>query len=228
MHIRWYGHSAFLLSGRKARLMIDPFGDGGALAASGRRFDYPPIDGVDADLLLITHEHVDHNNAAAVTTEPQIIRAAPGRFETPLGEVVGIASEHDDAAGTERGANTIYRFELGGLQGCHLGDFGQRQLRDAQRVGIGSPDVLFVPVGGGPTIGATEAATLVRELEPPIVVPMHYRTDAIDFLSPVEHFVDELEEDVDVVWLDEPEFDAAALPGGGAAMSLVIPRAPLA
>jgi L-ascorbate metabolism protein UlaG (beta-lactamase superfamily) len=95
-------------------------------------------------------------------------------------------------------------------------------------VAIGSPDVLFVPVGGGPTIGAIEAATLVHKLGPPIVVPMHYRTDAVDFLSPVEPFVDELEEDVDVIWPDEPEFDATALAGGGAAMSLLIPRAPLA
>ena len=69
----------------------------------------------------------------------------------------------------------------------------------------------------------------MRDLAPAIVVPMHYRTDAIDFLAPVEQFVDELDEldeDVDVVWLGEPEFDAAALAGGGSAMSLVIPRAP--
>ena len=227
MHVRWYGQSAFLLSEGEGRLIIDPFGDGKALAGRGLRFEYPTIDGVDADLLLITHDHFDHNNAAAVTGEPQVIRAAAGRFDTPFGEVVGIASEHDDAAGTERGANTIYRFALGELQACHLGDFGQHELRDAQREAIGSPDLLFVPVGGGPTIGASQAATLVRELAPRIVVPMHYRTDAVDFLEPVEPFVDELDEDVDVVWLDEPEFDATALPAGAAATSLVIPRAPL-
>jgi L-ascorbate metabolism protein UlaG (beta-lactamase superfamily) len=108
-----------------------------------------------------------------------------------------------------------------------VGDLGQRELRDAQREAIGSPDLLFVPVGGGATMGPAEAATLVRQLAPRIVVPMHYRTDALDFLGPVEPFVDELDEDVDVVWLDEPEFDASALPDGGASMSLVIPRAPL-
>jgi L-ascorbate metabolism protein UlaG (beta-lactamase superfamily) len=227
MHVRWYGQSAFLLSEGERRLMIDPFGDGKALAGRGLRFQYPPIDGVDAELLLITHEHFDHNNAAAVTGEPHVLRAAAGRFDTPFGEVVGIASEHDDAAGTERGANTIYRFVLDGLEACHLGDFGQHELRAAQGEAIGSPDVLFVPVGGGPTIGASQAAALVRELGPRIVVPMHYRTDAVDILEPVEPFVDELDEDVDVVWLDEPEFDATALPARAAATSLVIPRAPL-
>jgi L-ascorbate metabolism protein UlaG (beta-lactamase superfamily) len=227
MHVRWYGQSAFLLSEGERRLIIDPFAHGKALADRGLRFEYPPIEGVDVDLLLITHEHFDHNNAEAVTGEPHAIRAAAGRFETPLGEVVGIASEHDDSAGTERGANVIYRFALGGLEACHVGDLGQRELRDAQREAIGSPDLLFVPVGGGATMGPAEAATLVRQLAPRIVVPMHYRTDALDFLGPVEPFVDELDEDVDVVWLDEPEFDASALPDGGASMSLVIPRAPL-
>jgi L-ascorbate metabolism protein UlaG (beta-lactamase superfamily) len=114
-----------------------------------------------------------------VVGEAQVIRAAAGRFDTPLGEVVGIASEHDDAAGTERGANTIYRFTVGGFEACHLGDLGQRELRDPQRAAMGSPDLLFVPVGGGPTIGPSEAATIVRDLGPRIVVPMHFRTPAL-------------------------------------------------
>ena len=95
MHVCWYGQSAFLLSEGERRLMIDPFGDGKALAGRGLRFQYPQIGGVDAELLLITHEHSDHNNAAAVAGEPHVIRAAVGRFDTPFGEVVGIASEHD-------------------------------------------------------------------------------------------------------------------------------------
>jgi L-ascorbate metabolism protein UlaG (beta-lactamase superfamily) len=227
MQIRWYGQSAFLLFEGERRLMIDPFGDGKALAARGRRFEYPPIEALEADLLLITHEHFDQNNADAVVGEAQVIRAAAGRFDTPLGEVVGIASEHDDAAGTERGANTIYRFTVGGFEACHLGDLGQRELRDPQRAAMGSPDLLFVPVGGGPTIGPSEAATIVRDLGPRIVVPMHFRTPAVDFVGPVEPFVDELDEDVDVVWLDEPEFDATARPSGATATSLVIPRAPI-
>ena len=102
MHVRWFGQSAFLLSDGERRLMVDPFGDGKALAASGRRFDYHPIDGIHADLLLITHEHFDHNAAEVAGGDPVVLRSTAGRLESPVGEVVAIASEHDDQAGTAR------------------------------------------------------------------------------------------------------------------------------
>ena len=92
-----------------------------------------------------------------------------------MGEVVGIASEHDDVAGTKRGANTIFRFSLDGLSFAHLGDFGQPALRPEQRAALGAVDVLFMPVGGGPTIGGEAAAALVREVAPRLVIPMRLR-----------------------------------------------------
>ena len=109
-----------------------------------------------------------------------------------MGEVVAVASEHDDEAGTTRGANTIVCFSLDGVRVCHLGDFGQRALRPEQREAIGEVDVLFVPVGGGPTIGGAAAAELVRSLAPRLVVPMHYRTPAVNFLEPPDELLDAL------------------------------------
>ena len=184
MRIRWYGQSSFLLDGEKA-VFIDPFSE--TLSASGR-FRYPPIEGVVADLLLVTHEHGDHNGVDAVGGEPTVLRA-PGTYESPVGEVVGIASEHDAAAGTQRGPNTIFRFTLDGLSVAHLGDFGQSALREEQRSALGDVDVLFLPIGGGPTVGGEAAAALVRELDPRLVIPMHYRTEAIDFLEPPDAFL---------------------------------------
>ncbi|MBV8480695.1 MAG: MBL fold metallo-hydrolase, partial [Actinobacteria bacterium] len=102
MRIRWFGQSSFLLSG-ESDVFIDPFGDMSAAAARGLVFDYPPIDGVEADLLLVTHEHGDHNAVDVIGGSPAVIRSTAGRFESPVGEVVGIASEHDEAAGTQRG-----------------------------------------------------------------------------------------------------------------------------
>jgi L-ascorbate metabolism protein UlaG (beta-lactamase superfamily) len=72
---------------------------------------------------------------------------------------------------------------------CHFGDFGQSSLRPEQREAIGSVDLLFLPVGGGPTIGAEQAAEITRALDPRWVVPMHYRTPAIDFLEPADAFL---------------------------------------
>lgn len=92
--------------------------------------------------------------------------------------------EHDDVAGTKRGPNTIFRFTLDGLRICHFGDFGQAELRAEQQRAIGDLDVLFLPVGGGPTVGGESAAAIVRTLRPRLVVPMHYRTSAVNFLEP--------------------------------------------
>jgi L-ascorbate metabolism protein UlaG (beta-lactamase superfamily) len=171
---------------------VDPFGDMSTAAARGIEFNYPPIEGVTADLVLVTHEHGDHNGVDVVGGSPVVLRSTAGRLDSPLGEVVAIASEHDDVAGTARGPNTVFCFSLDGLRICHLGDFGQPALRPEQREAIGPVDVLFVPVGGGPTIGGVAAAELVRSLAPRLVVPMHYRTAAVNFLEPPDEFLEAL------------------------------------
>jgi L-ascorbate metabolism protein UlaG (beta-lactamase superfamily) len=189
MRIRWYGQSAFRLEGERS-VVIDPFGDFRERAAGrGIVFAYPPVEQRDADVLLITHEHGDHNAAERVTGDPMTIRSTAGSFDSPVGEIVAVASEHDDEAGTRRGPNSIFRLAFDGLVVCHLGDFGQRALRPEQRTAIGDVDVLFVPVGGGPTVGGAAAAELARSLTPRLVVPMHYRTPAVDFLEPPDEFL---------------------------------------
>ena len=205
MRIRWYGHSTFLISGERA-VFIDPFGEMDGLAARDFRFDYPPVGKVDPDLLLVTHEHFDHNAVEVVGGSPQILRSTAGTFESPVGEVIGVASEHDDAAGTQRGPNTIFRFTLDGLRIAHFGDFGQAELRPDQREAIGEVDVLLLPVGGGPTVGGEEAAAIVRSLRPRLVVPMHYRTEAVNFLDPPDEFLAALGARVERV--DESELEA--------------------
>ncbi len=203
MQIRWYGQSAFELVDAATTVFVDPFGDMSGAAARGLEFAYPAITGVTADLLLVTHEHGDHNGVAAIGGEPRVIRSTAGTWD----DVVGVASEHDALAGTQRGPNTIFCFTLGGKRVCHMGDFGQPALRPEQRAAIGDVDILFLPVGGGPTIGGGQAAAVVRELSPAVVVPMHYRTDAINFLEPPDAFYDALGEPV--TRLDTSTFDPA-------------------
>jgi L-ascorbate metabolism protein UlaG (beta-lactamase superfamily) len=204
MRIRWYGQSTFLISGDRT-VFIDPFGTLDGLAERGLRFDYPPIERVVADLLLVTHEHVDHNAVEVVGGSPQILRSTAGTFDSRVGEVVAVASEHDDAAGTQRGPNTIFRFTLDGLRLCHFGDFGQAELRAEQQRAIGNIDVLLVPVGGGPTVGGESAGAIVRALRPRLVVPMHYRTEAVNFLDPPDDFLAALGARVER--LDESELE---------------------
>jgi L-ascorbate metabolism protein UlaG (beta-lactamase superfamily) len=153
IQIQSYGHSAFHLRGPEHSVFIDPHGPMPGLPV---RFEYPLIRGVTADLLLITHEHPDHNNAGAIENPGQVIRSAAGTHRSSIGGVVSIAPEHDAVAGTVLGANTI---------------------------------VVFSPVGGNDaTLDGQAAARLVHELGPSWAIPMHYQTEATDFLEPVAVF----------------------------------------
>jgi L-ascorbate metabolism protein UlaG (beta-lactamase superfamily) len=222
MQVEWYGQSAFRLTDGATTVFIDPFGDVGALAARGWRFEYPAITGVEADLLLVTHEHRDHNGVEAIGGDPVTLRSTAGRLDSPIGEVLAVASEHDEVAGTERGPNTLFAFTLGGRRIAHFGDFGQRALRDEQADALGSVDVLFVPIGDGVTIGADQAAVIASRLCASVVVPMHYRTERISFLEPVDAF---LEHAARVERLDSPVIDLDALPTDGGPV-VVVPAVP--
>src|SRR5690348_7956139 len=153
MRVDWYGQAAFHLSGGEVTVFIDPIGDTSRLASRGLTLDYPKPEGVTADLVLITHEHADHNGVQTIGGDPAVLRSTAGRLDSPVGEVVAIASEHDEAAGTQRGPNTIFVFTLDGVRVAHFGDFGQTGLRDEQAAAIGEVDLVFLPVGAGPTIG---------------------------------------------------------------------------
>ncbi|HEX2376560.1 MAG TPA: MBL fold metallo-hydrolase [Gaiellales bacterium] len=189
MIVRWHGQSAFTLTGAEHTVAVDPFGPFPPEVAARITFDYPPIEPHPAHLLLVTHEHRDHNAVEVISGEPHVVRSTAGRFETPVGEVIAVASEHDDQAGTARGPNTIYVLTLDGLRIAHFGDLGQAGLRPEQRAAIGDVDLVFVPVGGGPTIDASAAAAIVRELAPAYAIPMHYRTPQIGFLETADAFI---------------------------------------
>jgi len=222
MRIQWYGQSAFSLSGDEASVFIDPFADMTSLAEQGMQWEYPAISAGEPHLLLITHEHLDHNGAEAIEGEPTILRSTAGKLESPIGEIVAVASEHDESAGTERGPNTIFVFSLDGLRIAHFGDFGQAALRDEQAAAIGDVDLVFIPVGGGPTADAAHAREIVDRLRPRWVVPMHYRTHRIGFLEPADEFLDTFGQ---VHRADEPSFDTADLPSGDEPVA-VVPATP--
>jgi L-ascorbate metabolism protein UlaG (beta-lactamase superfamily) len=190
MRVSWHGQSAFTLEGETATAFVDPWGDMSAAASRGIEWGYPEIESpAGVDLLIVTHEHSDHNGVEKIDGEPVLVRSRAGTHESPLGPVVAIASEHDGVAGTERGPNTIVVFDLDGIRVAHFGDFGQPALRPEQRAHLEGVDLLFVPVGGGPTINGATAAGIAIELGASWVVPMHYRTAKINFLEDETGFV---------------------------------------
>ncbi len=184
MDISFLGHACFKIKGKLATVIIDPF----APEIVGLKL---PKD-LTADIVLQTHDHLDHNNVAAVGGEPMVF-SSPGEYEVKGVVITGIASFHDDQEGSVRGRNTIYNVLMDGLNVVHLGDLGQSKLAESQVAAIGEVDILLIPVGSVFTIDGKTAAQIVAQLEPRIIIPMHYFTAGLKFeLDPVEKFLKEM------------------------------------
>ena len=108
---------------------------------------------------------------------------------------------------------------------CHFGDFGQAALRPEQQQAIGEVDVLMLPVGGGATIDGKSAAEIVRALRPRLVIPMHYRTDAVNYFEPVDAFLDAL--GARVQQIDTSEFEAEQFLGTAEDPTVALVAAPV-
>ncbi len=175
MIISWLGHSCFkiILKYNNQDLMIitDPYDK-----SIGLR-----VPKMAADVVTISHQHEDHNNAKAVSGNlsdmPFVIDQA-GEYEIKGIAVSTIKTWHDNKQGEDRGENIIYRFDIEGLSVVHLGDLGHI-LSDEQLEQIGNVDILMIPVGGIYTLNAASASKVVRQIEPRIVIPMHYRDEKV-------------------------------------------------
>ncbi len=182
MTITWFGQSCFRVETKEGSFLFDPFSKDLGLK--------PPR--VKDDLVLITHEHYDHNNTGDVGPETFVIRG-PGEYERKGIAIRGIRSFHDKAQGAERGLNTIYVVTAEEMTVCHLGDMGQEQLTDAQIEDIGDVDILMIPVGGTYTVDYKEAQKIIGQIEPKIIIPMHYKVPGLNMeLDGPEKFIKEI------------------------------------
>jgi len=169
MQIIWHGHSCFQIltprnKGEVTSILIDPFSE-----EIGLR---PPK--LEADIVLMSHDHRGHNNVKTVSGSPFLI-SGPGEYEIKSVFIQGISSSHDQSLGKERGENTIYALEAEDLKLCHLGDLGQKELTEEQLDRIGEVDILMIPIGGVDSISAKEAMKIMSQIEPKITIPMHYQ-----------------------------------------------------
>ena len=170
MNIIWYGQSCFQISSSQGKnnhvsIIIDPFGGDIGLKLPRK---------LEADIVLVSHDHFDHNNIKAVSGSPLIIEG-PGEYDARGVFIQGISGYHDNSQGAERGNVTIYIIEAEGMRICHLGDLGQKELSSDQLEKIGEVDILIIPVGGVYTIDADEAIKIMAQVEPKITIPMHYQ-----------------------------------------------------
>lgn len=182
MEIIYLGHSSFKLKGKTASLVTDPYD------SSFVGFKFPKT---QADIVTVSHQHKDHNFTTVVEGGPFII-SDPGEYEIKGISVFGFSSFHDAKAGKERGENIVYLIEIDGLKICHLGDLGNGLPANVMEE-IGAMDILMIPVGGIVTLGLKEVIDFIQQVEPKIVLPMHFKTtkmsETFNNLAPVEEFL---------------------------------------
>ena len=178
MDIKYLGHSSFLIKTKTAKIVTDPFDP----EMVGLKFPK-----TEADVVTISHNHKDHNqfkNVSGINGVNPLIIDMPGEFEKMGVRIFGFQTFHDKTQGTERGENILYKFESEGISVLHCGDLGLIPEESFLET-IGEVDILMIPVGGIYTIDAEEAVSLVKKIEPSIVIPMHYGSGK---LAPVSEF----------------------------------------
>lgn len=184
MEIVWHGHSCFrLLERGMASVVTDPFDES---------IGYGPLK-LKADIVTVSHDAPGHNNVDAVKGGNVHTLTGPGEYEIGGVFITGLSTDHErkkkDADGRR---NTLYVFDFDGLTVCHLGDLDHVPTQ-TQIEALGSVDVALIPVGGGGGLNAAQAAEVVSLLEPSVVIPMHYKTEAVSLkLDPVSKFLKEM------------------------------------
>ena len=184
MEIQYLGHSCFRIKGKNAVVVIDPFNP----SDLGLK-----LTKVTADIVLISHDHFDHNYLSGVAgtdrwKEPFVI-SGPGEYEIFGVAIAGISTFHDETNGSQRGKNTVYVIHIDDLRVVFLGDLGHK-LSDKQLEEINGTDILMVPVGGVVTLDAKQASEVIVQIDPKIVIPMHYKLPGLVLdLAPLDEFM---------------------------------------
>ncbi|KKR05853.1 MAG: Zn-dependent hydrolase of the beta-lactamase fold-like protein [Parcubacteria group bacterium GW2011_GWC2_39_14] len=189
MNITWLGQSCFeiedKISGIPVVLVTDPYDKDIGLRLPKTR----------ADIVTVSHDHHDHNyveGIIGVDEKTPFIIDRPGEYEFRGMFVTGIGSYHDKEEGAKLGKSTMYKIESEDLCILHCGDLGTT-LSEAQIEKIGEVDILLIPVGGKYTLDAKDAAEVVRQIEPRVVIPMHYKIPGLNIdISGVEAFCKEM------------------------------------
>lgn len=165
MEIQYLGHACFKIIGKTISVVTDPF--------DAKTAGYSPIR-QSADVVTVSHNHFDHNYVQTVQGSPLVFNS-PGEYEAKGAEFRGFTVSHDESGGSERGFVTAFVMEIDGIKICHLGDIGD-ELSSEQLEQMDGIDILLIPVGSVYTINAEKAAKVVSEIEPRIIIPMHYGT----------------------------------------------------
>jgi len=202
LQIRWHGHACWEVTDDKT-LVTDPH-DGKSIGI--------PAPSVRGDIILVSHDHYDHNSVKSVEKENSKIITDSRKRTIDDVEIRGIDSFHDEEKGAKRGDNIMYKFTIDGVKFCHLGDLGH-DLDEESVDKIGEVDILFIPIGGTFTVDDKQAWNVVNKIKPKIIVPMHYKIGGLSlpiagldpFLDKSKHKVIHVGNEIDIEKEDLPD-----------------------
>lgn len=165
MHITWYGQSCFQIiitrgKGEQTSVVIDPFDASFGLKAPN----------VAADILLISRDCQGQNNKAAIKGVPFLIKS-PGEYEIKDVFIRGIS----DLGNKGRAESVIYSIEAEGMRLCHFSFPERKELAPRQLEALADIDILMLAAGGRDAVAPKEAAAIVSQIEPKIVIPMRFQ-----------------------------------------------------
>ncbi|MBW4691417.1 MAG: MBL fold metallo-hydrolase [Lyngbya sp. HA4199-MV5] len=168
--VQWLGHSCFLFTGDGRRILVNPFRSLGCTAG----YKAPKV---SVELVLISSQLLDEGAVEIIPGNPRLLYE-PGVYQFNKKRFQGIQTEHDRFGGKRFGMNVAWQWQQGGLKLLHLGGIAA-PISLEQKILMGRPDVLFIPVGGGANVYTPEEAKqAVQVLNPKLIVPTHYRTKA--------------------------------------------------
>jgi len=182
LQIRWHGHSCWEIT-NDITLVTDPH-DGRSIGI--------PAPSVQGDIILVSHNHYDHNSGVKSVEKEDSKIILDGRKRTIDNVTIkGIESFHDEAGGAKRGNNLMFKFEMDDIKFCHLGDLGH-DLDDKAIENIGEVDVLFIPIGGTFTLDDKQAWNVIKKIKPRIIIPMHYKIGGLSLpISGIDAFLEQ-------------------------------------
>ena len=186
MEISWFGHSCFQLRGKNVTLITDPF----TPQQESSQSETSPLGKVNPSIVTVSHNHPGHNFAQGVGSHPRVVHG-PGEYEISDVLIIGVPSYHDNQRGKLHGRNTIYVIHIDDLVICHLGDLGHT-LQEEQLEEVADADILLLPIGGGNSLDAAQAVEVISQVEPRIVIPMHYNLEADNRSAQLNKFMREM------------------------------------
>lgn len=217
MNITWHGQSFFEIGVKnrkegETKIVIDPF------EADFVGLKFPKTEG---DVVIVSHNHKDHSNAKGVGGGPFIIDT-PGEYEVKDVFIKGISAFHDNSDGKERGSVIMFTIMAEGMKIGFLSDLGQKELTSQQVEDLGNIDILIIPVGGTYTINAKDAAEIINQVEPGIVIPMHYKIPGLKVnIEDASKFLKEMGSEA-IEPLPKLKVSAKDLPGKDEEMRIIL------